>query len=176
MVLGFYFYNQNNYNRTHGYNAENQSLIKMAYDNRHNYVGSAFEALQSQFRYPRQIDLHSYVAKDTNLAFKDASKQVQLVYFFYSLADDKRSNQYFSKVYMADLIPELVFFNDIIAINNKEYQVAKELIAEKETLKSGKFFIPLSKKQVDRKISKSSIDTSAINQALYYYDSLKLNQ
>jgi hypothetical protein len=137
VVLGYYFYNQWNYNKTHGYNAENQMLIDMADNNGHNFVGYAFSKLQSQFTFPRNLDLQSYVAKDTSLIANGISKKSQVVYFIYSLTDDKTQKQYFSKVYITDLTPQLVFYNNLVS-NNNEYDYVRELKREKETVKGYK--------------------------------------
>lgn len=176
LVLGCYFYNQRNYNKTHGYNAENQEVIEMAYNDGNIFIGYAFEKLQSQFKSPRNLDLHSYVAKDTNLVSNGASKKAQIVYFIYSLRDDKNNNQYFSKVYVSDLSPQLVFFNDLIT-DDKEYNYVKELKKEDGNAKGYKIYLPINSKQTPiEKIINTAVDTTIIKQELIYEDSLKSNQ
>ena len=99
-----------NYNKRHGYNAQNHNMLSGLEEWHRPFAGTGFQLLQSNFIFPRHLKVERYFFQIKDTVVHHSKDTVYTLYFTYHF-DGKPSVKLFSKVSVYKDIPAMLIFN-----------------------------------------------------------------
>ncbi|MBN8853363.1 MAG: hypothetical protein BGO55_18060 [Sphingobacteriales bacterium 50-39] len=165
-MLCVYFYNSAwQFNQRYGFSPASQLLLKDIEDideSGRSFVGTGFQLLQSEFRYPRRLRLRSYYFQERDTLIDRRPDTIRIIYYTYLVGMNPR--KWYSKVSVLQDKATMLVFNSECETSSEYAEIKKAMAKDrKESMEKLKELIRELPQDSTSAILKKAVRDDSIN-------------